>query len=759
MKKRLFLLSILSLMCALMPLQRATADVTMAIIGDSYQLFTPTTAGAPKFKVRVTSEAGDSYSSLTPVSVGVGAGTNTKIPGVSVSPATITINGAGTQDLTFTINRFSTEVLDMIENLNTNNQAEDIEFSVKLYDTTKYAADKTIDPEYESGVLMTLYVRKTTVTNPNAEITVPANIQRFPGGAQLRDVTLPIKVKNTSSAAFEVRFRVSNTGTSENIDTNLVFFSPTSVTPQANETATTILRIPTHLLALKSGVYTVTVAVAFANYAPSESAIAFFIIPVHDLVLSGLDGLTRNSTTGDTQDVTYTLRVTNTGSDFDKINFTTSGDIGSATVQPDSVQMFPYNDGDITVTIPRTALAKAGTYSVTVTATSTNDPTITRTVTTTTIITEGPATEADQTKSVGPKTPDPTQPIRPTQPDLSTHQAVFSEIMFASKDGANRLPQWLEVYNNSAATINLRGWKLQWQQLKPVPLNITATFLQDFIIPSQQCRLIVSDLGRHSGGGNLDNDDVYLLVTLLASLVVDDEEGTQAAPAVITTAQADIQNNNRFIAQDGFSLSLLNANDILVDQVGTLQNDKQAWKLHECLIEGVRSSLIRRFDNKVPRSGTERRAWRRAYDTKHLVAGFYYGNPTDLGTPGYRRGKPVPVELSYFSARFDKNSVVINWTTESELNNAGFNILRSTSRTKNFQPINAKLIQGAGTTAERNKYQFIDKTAKPNVAYYYRLEEIDLSGTRAILSTSQVRGIVAPVGKNITTWGTLKDDK
>ena len=177
------------------------------------------------------------------------------------------------------------------------------------------------------------------------------------------------------------------------------------------------------------------------------------------------------------------------------------------------------------------------------------------------------------------------------------------------------------------------------------------------------------------------------------------------------------------------------------------------------MINGVRSSLIRRFDDGVPRSGIERRGWRRAFDAKHRAARIYYGSHSDLGTPGYRRGKPLPVELSQFSAKIVKNEVVINWTTESELNNAGFNIYRSTSRTKDFQRINTKLIQGAGTTGERNTYQFIDKTAKPDVAYYYRIEDVELSGTRGILTTYRLRGVIAPDGKRITTWGTLKDNR
>ena len=310
--------------------------------------------------------------------------------------------------------------------------------------------------------------------------------------------------------------------------------------------------------------------------------------------------------------------------------------------------------------------------------------------------------------------------------------------MFESEGGKDSLPQWIEVYNNSASAINLRGWKLHWKRLHPSLLQVTTTFKEDFIIPSQQCRLIVSALGRHSNGHNLSNDDVYPLGSL--------------------NAQEDIEDHNRLITRGGFSLKLLNPKDVLIDQISTLNGNKQAWKLPECSIEGVRSSLIRRFDEGVPRSGVERRGWHRAFDAKRVNPGIYhYGHSTDFGTPGYRRGKLLPVELSQFSAKFVNDEVVINWATESELNNAGFNIYRSTSRTKDFQRINTKLIQGAGTTGERNTYQFIDKTAKPNVSYYYRIEDVDFSGTRGILTTSRLRGVIAPTGKHITTWGDIKD--
>ena len=438
---------------------------------------------------------------------------------------------------------------------------------------------------------------------------------------------------------------------------------------------------------------------------------------------------------------------------IDRINFTISGDIGTATVNQNEIVLDEGDYEDITLTIPRTALSAAGTYNVNVIATSANNPLLSTTVVATTIVTDDTPTPTDpvitfKTTDVtivpeGTLTHPDLSTHEVTRPDWSTHEVVLSEFMYETGAGEAVLPQWIEVYNNSNSEVNLRGWKVHWKSLQPTPLDTIATFDEDFRIPAQQARLIVTVLGRRSGGSNLSDDAIFQLPILHT------EELEQE---IIVSLFQDIIGG-------GFSLKLLNPEDVLIDQFSTLNGDKKAWELPECLIDGVRSSLMRRFDEGVPRSGIKQRGWIRAYNAKRLVSGIYYGNPFDLGTPGYRRGKPLPVQLSQFSAKFVKGEVVINWTTESELDNAGFNIYRSTSQTKNFQHINTKLIQGAGTTGERNTYQFIDRTAKPNVAYFYRLEDIDLSGTPGILTTYRLRGVITPTGKRITTWATLKNDR
>ena len=138
----------------------------------------------------------------------------------------------------------------------------------------------------------------------------------------------------------------------------------------------------------------------------------------------------------------------------------------------------------------------------------------------------------------------------------------------------------------------------------------------------------------------------------------------------------------------------------------------------------------------------------------------YYGVHDDLGNPGYRRGGPLPVKLAGFRpVRTESGEVLINWRTESELNNAGFNILRSESESRagDFRVINVKgIIPGHGTSSEQHLYSYTDTTAKPNVIYYYRIEDVSFDGTRQTLATVRLKGDVSPAGKLTTTWSSLK---
>ena len=132
----------------------------------------------------------------------------------------------------------------------------------------------------------------------------------------------------------------------------------------------------------------------------------------------------------------------------------------------------------------------------------------------------------------------------------------------------------------------------------------------------------------------------------------------------------------------------------------------------------VRSSIIRRhvqvaIGAAAPDDGTMMDSWVLASETSfaaptHIRAQSYYGAANDVGTPGFRAGGALPVELSHFRPARDKvtGAVVITWSTQSELNNAGFFIKRSQQRDGEFKVINATMIQGAGTSSEKQLYTY-----------------------------------------------------
>ncbi|MDP8268979.1 MAG: C25 family cysteine peptidase [Candidatus Tenebribacter davisii] len=94
------------------------------------------------------------------------------------------------------------------------------------------------------------------------------------------------------------------------------------------------------------------------------------------------------------------------------------------------------------------------------------------------------------------------------------------------------------------------------------------------------------------------------------------------------------------------------------------------------------------------------------------------------------RDDPLPVTLSSFTAAYISNSPKINWVTQSESDNIGWNVYRSYSG--NFgqaSKINSEMIPGNGTTSEPSFYSFTDEDEVcAGFTYWYWLESISGSG-------------------------------
>jgi len=90
-------------------------------------------------------------------------------------------------------------------------------------------------------------------------------------------------------------------------------------------------------------------------------------------------------------------------------------------------------------------------------------------------------------------------------------------------------------------------------------------------------------------------------------------------------------------------------------------------------------------------------------------------------------GGVVPVELISFTATANINEVTLNWSTATETNNSGFEILRFTQNENNdWNKIG--FVPGHGTTTETQHYSFTDNDVKPG-KYQYKLKQIDYDGT------------------------------
>ena len=86
------------------------------------------------------------------------------------------------------------------------------------------------------------------------------------------------------------------------------------------------------------------------------------------------------------------------------------------------------------------------------------------------------------------------------------------------------------------------------------------------------------------------------------------------------------------------------------------------------------------------------------------------------------------IRLASFTATAKAWSVVLNWATESEIDNAGFNIYRAESENGAYAKINSAIVSAKGSPTQGTSYEFVDKEVKNRKTYYYKLEDIDLNG-------------------------------
>jgi hypothetical protein len=108
------------------------------------------------------------------------------------------------------------------------------------------------------------------------------------------------------------------------------------------------------------------------------------------------------------------------------------------------------------------------------------------------------------------------------------------------------------------------------------------------------------------------------------------------------------------------------------------------------------------------------------------VGRFQAGNQGGSGFIGPCTTGDLLVDLASFDVTPMDGAVAVSWETASEVDNAGFAVLRREVRTNRVERLNATLIPGEGSPVSGAVYTFLDGTALNGVKYRYQLEDFDL---------------------------------
>ncbi len=116
----------------------------------------------------------------------------------------------------------------------------------------------------------------------------------------------------------------------------------------------------------------------------------------------------------------------------------------------------------------------------------------------------------------------------------------------------------------------------------------------------------------------------------------------------------------------------------------------------------------------------------------------------------------LPVELTSFTASVEDGAVQLNWVTESEVNNQGFEIWRALEKEGTYQRIadytTHPELKGQGNSTLRHEYRYTDQTVTSGHVYWYKLADVDVTGKRTFhgpISVSIYQGNLTTISSNI----------
>lgn len=165
---------------------------------------------------------------------------------------------------------------------------------------------------------------------------------------------------------------------------------------------------------------------------------------------------------------------------------------------------------------------------------------------------------------------------------------------------------------------------------------------------------------------------------------------------------------------------------LYIRQANEIKGTYQPWTVYNVTLENqwdcVSHNHVLIGATSLPYGGYEMRAVFADYSDYYMFVLFTI-NP------------PVPVELSSFSAKANGQTVVLNWETQTEVNNYGFELERSVDE-ENYHLI--IFISGNGNSNSPKFYSYTDSQLTGGNTFYYRLKQIDNDGTYEYVAEASI---------------------
>ncbi len=123
------------------------------------------------------------------------------------------------------------------------------------------------------------------------------------------------------------------------------------------------------------------------------------------------------------------------------------------------------------------------------------------------------------------------------------------------------------------------------------------------------------------------------------------------------------------------------------------------------------------------------------------------GDPLVINNNIPLQQQPTNIVLSSFTAVVDQKNIILNWVTETEPNNAGFNVFRSRQENSGYAQLNLSLIPSQGNAFTGSSYTYLDVVDEFGI-YYYKLQAISLQDVRTFYGSIVVSATSVAMIKN-----------